>query len=687
MKVSLVFPPFHHPALYNLPPLGLINLATLAVQAGHEARIVDQVLALREGELPQGRGLYEACAEQIAAGRPDVVAFGAQCTTYPPTLQIARAVRRLLPEARLVVGGHNASFVARPTLEGFPWLDAVVCGEGEQTFGEMLATWEQGADLTEVAGVIWRHNDAVIENPQRALIDDLNTLPLPNYSLAPSLERYRRACELSRSIAILEVGRGCPHRCVYCSEAALWQRRCRTFSAERLIEEMTRLRDEQGAECFLLAYDQFTADRRFVEDFCHRVIAAGLHRLGWYCISRLDTVDADLLRLMRAAGCESLCYGIDSGSARTLAFIRKQVAVDKLAERVQATTDAGLVPTLSFVIGFPEEERADIDATLRLALHTGIEGNSNPLLQIPTVLPGTELHERYGGQLVREVDSYFAQGIEFDAGRRLAEDEALIDRDPLLFSSFYNLPCRGMFLHELERLAAEFPLIINLYPKTFRVLCAALEVSPSDLFQRFCAMVDEHSGRKHLTPSDCFQQVPVFVESLRAQIPAGWRHVHALCVYETRAIEVARPGPPQAAGNADVSGVAAWRPALARHLVVAQFSYDMAAIVADLRAGRVRGDYEESSSLLVFRQTQGRLDVSAINAFARDLLRLCDGGAAVEEIAQELYPRHGGGLSRDEFFVNCCAAVRQLYDLRWLNPIPIPEREKGGENYVGNPRC
>lgn len=672
MNISLVFPPFHHPALYNLPPLGLINLATLAKQAGHEAQVVDQVLALREGTLPQGRGLYAACAEQIADGRPEVVAFGAQCTTYPPTVHIARELRRLLPEVRMVIGGHNASFVARPTLERFPWLDAVVCGEGEQTFGELLSAWQQGDDVAEVAGVVWRSNDTIVENPQRTLLEDLNSLPLPDYSLAPSLERYRRACGMSRSIAILEVGRGCPHRCVYCSEAALWQRRCRTFAVERLIEEMTRLRDEQGAECFLLAYDQFTADRRFVEKFCHRVIAAGLNRLGWYCISRLDTVDAALLQLMRAAGCESLCYGIDSGSARTLEFIRKQVAVEKLAERVQATTDAGLVPTLSFVIGFPEEERVDIDATLMLALHTGIEGNSNPLLQIPTVLPGTELHARYGAQLVREVDSYFAQGIEFDAGHRLVEDEELIDGDPLLFSSFYNLPCRGMPLRELERLAAEFPLIINLFPKTFRVLCAALDISPSDLFQHFCTMVDSHSGRNHLTPSLCFQQFSSFVESLRAQIPENWRHVHALCAYESRAIEVARPGPSQAVGNVDVSGLAAWRPALAHHLVVADFPFDMAAIVTDLRAGRVHGDYEQHPSLLVFRQTQGRLDVAAINAFAHDLLRLCDGGADMEEIAQGLYPHHGGGLSREEFFANCRTAVQQLYDLRWLNPYPHP---------------
>jgi radical SAM superfamily enzyme YgiQ (UPF0313 family) len=119
---------------------------------------------------------------------------------------------------------------------------------------------------------------------------------------------------------------------------------------------MSHLHTEFGAECFLLAYDQFTANRAFVEAFCERVIGAGLNHVPWYCISRLDTVDGALLGLMRKAGCESMCYGIDSGSKRTLAFIRKQVRKEDLYKRVVETAENGLIPTLSFVIGFPEEE-------------------------------------------------------------------------------------------------------------------------------------------------------------------------------------------------------------------------------------------------------------------------------------------------------------------------------------------
>ncbi|MDO3378924.1 B12-binding domain-containing radical SAM protein [Geoalkalibacter halelectricus] len=671
MKVSLVFPPFHHPALYNLPPLGLINLATVARLAGHEAQVIDLILELREGQLPGGQSLYRACAERIAAAKPEVVAFGAQCTTYPPTVHIAREVRRLVPEARIVLGGHNASFVARQTLESFSWIDAVVRGEGEETFGELLDVWARAGTPGGVAGLSWRSGGMIHENPDRPLLDDLNVLPLPDYSLAPALERYRRACGLSRAIAILEVGRGCPHRCVYCSESALWRRRCRTFAVERLVEEMTRLRDLQGAECFLLAYDQFTAERQFVENFCRQVMDAGLHRLGWYCISRLDTVDADLLRLMRAAGCESLCYGIDSGSARTLAFIRKQIDPGQLGQRVRETTAAGIVPTLSFVVGFPEEERVDIDATLLLALQTGIEGNSNPLMQIPTVLPGTELHARYGPRLVREVDSYFAQGIEFDAGRRCREDEELIDSDPLLFSSFYNLPSRALPLPELELLAAEFPVIVNLYPKTFRILCAALETPPSILFVRLRSFARAEAAQG-LTPAVCFACFPRFVAGLADQVPGAWRHVFDMLTYESRAIEAARPGAPSAAGNADLSGVSTWRPAVAKNLALAELAFDMEAIVTDLRAGKVRADYPHSPSLLVFRQAEGRLEVSAVNAFAHDLLRRCDGQAVWEDIARSLYARHGAGSGEEQFVSDCRAALMQLRQHQWLSPHPNP---------------
>ena len=668
MNVALVFPPFYHPSMYNLPPLGLINLATLLHRDGQAPVLLDQVLGLRDGSLPFGSGLYDACAAQIAATRPDVVAFSAQCTTYPPALNIARRVRSLLPQARIVVGGHNASFVATETLERFPFIDAVVRGEGEATFPELASVWAAGKEPAQVAGVTWRSAAGIVTNAERELLPDLNALPLPDYGLAPPLAAYRAACELPRSIAILEVGRGCPHACVYCSESVLWRRRCRTFAAPRVVEEMRRLHVDQGAECFLLAYDQFTADRRFVEAFCRQVIAAGLQRLSWYCISRLDTVDADLLGLMREAGCESMCYGIDSGSERTLAFIRKKIDPQILGTRVEETTARGMVPTLSFVVGFPEEERADIDATLTLALTTGLRGNSNPLLQIPTVLPGTELYSRYGTELVRAVDSYFALGLEFDTGRRLAEDEALIGSDPQLFSSFYNLPCRGMGLPELSLLANYFALLVNLYPKSLLALAAALETSISALFADFLAFVARQEGReeRQLTPPECYAHFPVFAAGKQQTIAVGWDHLPAIGAYESCAIEVAAHAPPKAVANIDLSGAADWRPQRRQNVLVRAFAFDLPAIIEDLKAGRLLAVYGKAPTWLVFRQEGGELEVTAVNQFGSDFLALCNGSAKLNDIADRLYPQYGQAMEKEAFLVACREAAESLNALSLL---------------------
>ncbi len=91
-----------------------------------------------------------------------------------------------------------------------------------------------------------------------------------------------------------------------------------------------------------------------------------------------------------------------------------------------------------------------------MALRTGILGNSNPLIQLPTLLPGTDLFKRYGHCAVRRVDTYFALGLEFEQGKRLGSDEEMINGFPAIFSSFYNLPCPAYPLEELNLLASLF---------------------------------------------------------------------------------------------------------------------------------------------------------------------------------------------------------------------------------------
>lgn len=685
MKVVLVFPPFYLEPMYNMPPLGLINLATSLAVRDHQPVILDFVLAIRQGRLKTGKNIYQRCADAVLREDPDIVGLSVQCTTFPPAVRIAELIKAKKPDALVVLGGHSASSVDEETLRSFPWIDAVVRGEGEITLGELASAYQNGAGLHGVDGLTFRDGSRIRRNRDRELIPSLDQLPLADYGFLPSLAEYRDSCGTQRSIAILEVGRGCPHNCIYCSQTAMWRRRQRTFSVDRLIAEMRNLHDKFGAECFLLAYDQFTSKRTFVEEFCSNVLEARLNHIPWYCISRLDSVDPPLLDLMKSAGCESMCYGIDSGSKKTLAFIRKNIDQEILSERVLETTDRGIIPTLSFVIGFPEEEKEDIDATLSLALKTGTLGSTNPLIQLATILPGTDLHRRYGDRLIREVDTYFSLGIEFDNGKRLESDEALVDAYPAIFSSFYNLPCPAYSLEELNVIASYFPLIVNFYPRTFLLLGLECKEPPSKLFFRFMNWLRENLDRPHttLSPQDCYRYFGPFARAALSHVDVPERpYLDDILSYETLALEAARYDLAALPFFIDLNRMSELKPTVNKDFLHGEFAFNIPDIISDIKAGRLFGSYPKQKTHLFFSYESNRLDVKEINDFGVDLMERCDGSATIEDISRELFGRYGQDVSCEKFFDLCVEAVQALVELKLLKPDQADSGTKGRKTAV-----
>ncbi len=177
MNIALVFPPFYFEPMYNLPPLGLINLATVLRSSPHSVRIFDFPLAIRRKALSMDSDIYRECARQILQFEPDLAAFSVQCTTYPPAVRIAEELKKLNPALKIVFGGHNASFVDELTLSRFPFIDAIVRGEGEITFPELIRAFEGQIPLASIDGITFRTSDQIIRNPDRELIENLDSLP------------------------------------------------------------------------------------------------------------------------------------------------------------------------------------------------------------------------------------------------------------------------------------------------------------------------------------------------------------------------------------------------------------------------------------------------------------------------------------------------------------------------------
>ncbi len=710
MNIALVFPPFYLETMYSLPPLGLINLATVLKSSPHSVRIIDFPLDIRRKALPMDKHIYEACARHILQFEPDLAAFSVQCTTYPPAVRIAGELKKLNPALKIVFGGHNASCVDELTLSRFDFIDAIVRGEGEITFPELVRAFEGQLPLASIDGITFRTLDRIVRNPDRELIEKLDSLPVSDYTFVPPFHEYRDVCGITRSIAILEVGRGCPHRCIYCSQSIMWKRRTRTFSTDRVIGEMKNLAENFGAECFLLAFDQFTAKRGFAEQFCTGLIDAGLNHLPWYCISRMDTVDRDLLNLMRKAGCETMCYGIDSGSKKTLAFIHKEIDRDVLFDRVRETTEAGIVPTLSFVIGFPEETRQDLEATLELALKSAATGNANILVQMTTILPGTDLYQKYWRRLVREVDTYFSLGIEFDQGKRIASDDALIDSEPAIFSSFHNLPCPAATLEELNETASYFNIIATLYPRSFLLLSFELKQPIVDLFFRFLDWVAENTAHHRrdgawsrqaedtekteiqqeqsarsknfllpaprsplpsfrLTPRACLAHFSDFAsESLAGHDIVVRDYISEVVKYETLLLGAGKAGSLPSPFHIDSSRIGDLKPLRNVNISIERFTFDIPSFILQTKCGHFPGNCARREVFLAFTQARGATVVREINEFGFDFLRLCGVKSTLEEITDQLYPKYGANKDREQFAVICAETAGTLAGLELIAP-------------------
>src|SRR5262249_11540905 len=152
-----------------------------------------------------------------------------------------------------------------------------------------------------VPGLTYRSKGQPRRTPNAAVIKDLDALPTPAYHLTGELRGAPRAT--------LEMGRGCPFSCTFCSTNDFFRRNFRLRSPERILQDMRSLAVAYGVSDFDLIHDMFTVDKRRVVVFCKAMIASG-EKFTWACSARTDCVDEELLELMAEAGCQGLFFGI-----------------------------------------------------------------------------------------------------------------------------------------------------------------------------------------------------------------------------------------------------------------------------------------------------------------------------------------------------------------------------------------
>jgi len=434
-------------------PLGILTLAAILREEAATPTVLDLNRLYYEylGD-DASRSEGDFCGYAAARVPPgfDVIGLSTICSSYPLTIRLAERLKHVYPGTVILLGGPQASAVDVATLQAFPWVDLIVRGEADETLPKLLRTGVRSPALALVPGITFRGGASIVRNPEGPLVADLDALPFPAFDLVPGME------DLSRFS--LEIGRGCPFSCTFCSTNDFFRRRFRLKSPEVMLAQMRRARLEYRAEKFDLVHDMFTVDRKRVAAFCQTLLDSG-EQFRWGCSARTDCIDDELIELMRRAGCRSVFFGVETGSPRLQRAIEKDLDLDGAAARIRRCTSAGIATTVSLITGFPEETGEDMWQTVSFLMDAARHEQVEPQLHIVAPLAGTPLHARFRGRLL--LDDVYSD-MSYQGWRQDPCDKDLIASHPDVFANFYGVPApaldrarlkhvRGFVLHALQR--------------------------------------------------------------------------------------------------------------------------------------------------------------------------------------------------------------------------------------------
>ncbi|OGC08477.1 hypothetical protein A2230_08145 [candidate division WOR-1 bacterium RIFOXYA2_FULL_36_21] len=364
MKILLVMSPMlrHDTHLLsdkdNDIPIGLCYIASVLKNAGHEVAILD--------------GQITPCIEEkmislIKTEVYEAVGFSAVAQTALGTIRLSELVKKHNPDILTIIGGVHPTVTGKEVLIQMPSIDIAVVGEGEITILELIDCFKNKRDFKSIDGIIYRRGDDLIQTKPRALVQNLDEIPFPEYSLI-DIEKYTPPPGLffKKPIAGLITARGCLFNCNFCADRVIWQGKCRLRSAQSIVNEITLLVEKYGVKEIKFFDSTFTINRKRTQDICNLLIEKDLN-IVWRCSSRVDTIDPEMLKLMKKSGCESISFGIESGDEEILRKMNKQITVEAVKKAVKWANDAGMEVKGFFLLNYPGDTVESTEKTIKLS--------------------------------------------------------------------------------------------------------------------------------------------------------------------------------------------------------------------------------------------------------------------------------------------------------------------------------
>lgn len=322
-KILLVRPPrylwpFLAEGNISFLPLGLLSIGTVIKHEfpHFKLKIID---------CPTCKIGWKTLEKIIREEQPDMVGASDETLHHHETLRLFKLSKEINEQVINVAGGHFFSWVTE-TLKQYP-LDIIVRFEAEETIKQLLHSLEEGKDLSTVKGIAFTKNKQIIETSFPPLIQDLDSLPFPEYDLLIKEESFPRD---TKWIPTLEHGRGCRDCCSFCSLWTFWGNKkevdvprgklnikpnYRTKSVERTIEEVDIIYNKHGGRYLFWVDPTFNIEPQWTDHFCSELLRRNYRDLFWWAYLRADFILRDeglgIFSKMVQAGLKHPLIGIE----------------------------------------------------------------------------------------------------------------------------------------------------------------------------------------------------------------------------------------------------------------------------------------------------------------------------------------------------------------------------------------
>lgn len=391
----LRFDPKLWQAMEPYPPLGTLYAAALLRERGLAVALHDSMLAESPAEWAEALDRHRPRYAVLYEDNFNYLTKMCLGTMREAGLEMIRMAHDR--GCRVIVAGSDPTDAAELYLDA--GAQVVLLGEGEASLDEVMTVFEgrSSTPLAAIDGIAFVAADGTPhQTPRRAVIRDLDTLPLPAWDLV-DMARYRAIWQQRHGRFSLNMvtTRGCPYHCNWCAKP-LWGQRYHVRDPARVAAEVELLLERYRPDHIWFMDDILGLKPSWLPAFADEVGRRGL-KFGFKCLTRPDLALRDgTAEALRRAGCETVWMGAESGSQKILDAMEKGTTVEQIRTATARLQAAGIRVALFLQFGYPGETRADIEHTLQMVRDCRPDDIG---MSVSYPLPGTTFYERVRSEL------------------------------------------------------------------------------------------------------------------------------------------------------------------------------------------------------------------------------------------------------------------------------------------------